>query len=328
MLKEVPHGPQMPGDRQGRPGRPQCEPFQPQDEAALSAQSADLVAAVGRAGTGAAARQRRGGAHDREERRHRRIPEGQVRQPPVARDPPIEAPHHDRCRGARSGLTVSVAVFAPETLSRGGCGEPRGTRTRGTGGAAQLVAAQTVIKTDTAGLEAGEVKVPAKDREIPAYRAMPDKGGPFPTVLVASEIWGVHEYIQDVCRRLAKAGYFAIAPELFVRQGNPAAMSDNQAIMRDIIAKVPDDQLLSDFDATVAYAKASGKADTAKLAMTGFCRGGRYVWIYAAHNPGLKAAVPWYGHLDIPRTELQPKQPIDLAAELKAPVLGLYGGAD
>jgi carboxymethylenebutenolidase len=194
--------------------------------------------------------------------------------------------------------------------------------------AVQPVAAQTVIKTDTAGLEAGEVKLPTKDREIPAYRAMPDKGGPFPTVLVVSEIWGVHEYIQDVCRRLAKAGYFAIAPELFVRQGNPAAMSDNQAIMRDIIAKVPDDQLLSDFDATVAYAKASGKADTAKLAMTGFCRGGRYVWIYAAHNPGLKAAVPWYGHLDIPRTELQPKQPVDLAGELKAPVLGLYGGAD
>ena len=194
--------------------------------------------------------------------------------------------------------------------------------------AVQPVAAQTVITTDTAGLEAGEVKVPVKDGEIPAYRAMPDKGGPFPTVLVASEIWGVHEYIKDVCRRLAKAGYFAIAPELFVRQGNPAAMSDNQAIMRDIIAKVPDTQLLADLDATVAYAKASGKADTAKLAMTGFCRGGRYTLIYAAHNPGLKAAVSWYGHLDIPRTELQPKQPLDLAAELKAPVLGLYGGAD
>jgi carboxymethylenebutenolidase len=194
--------------------------------------------------------------------------------------------------------------------------------------AVQPVAAQTVITTDTAGLGAGEVKVPVKDGEIPAYRAMPDKGGPFPTVLVASEIWGVHEYIKDVCRRLAKAGYFAIAPELFVRQGNPAAMSDNQAIMRDIIGKVPDTQLLADLDATVAYAKASGKADTAKLAMTGFCRGGRYALIYAAHNPGLKAAVSWYGHLDIPRTELQPKQPLDLAAELKAPVLGLYGGAD
>jgi carboxymethylenebutenolidase len=192
----------------------------------------------------------------------------------------------------------------------------------------QPIAAQTVITTDTNGLTAGEVKVPVKDGEIPAYRAMPDKGGPFPTVLVASEVWGVHEHIKDICRRLAKAGYFAIAPELFTRQGNPAAMSDTQQIMRDIIAKVPDTQLVSDFDATVAYAKSSGKADTAKLGMTGFCRGGRYVWIYAAHNPNLKAAVPWYGHLELPRNELQPKQPLDLAGELKAAVLGLYGGAD
>jgi carboxymethylenebutenolidase len=197
----------------------------------------------------------------------------------------------------------------------------------------QPIAAQTVITTDTSGLTAGEVKVPVKDGEIPAYRAMPDPsssfgGGPFPTVLVVSEVWGVHEHIKDICRRLAKAGYFAIAPELFTRQGNPAAMSDTQQIMRDIIAKVPDTQLVSDFDATVAYAKSSGKADTAKLGMTGFCRGGRYVWIYAAHNPNLKAAVPWYGHLDLPRNELQPKQPLDLAGELKAAVLGLYGGAD
>src|SRR5207248_9587935 len=151
--------------------------------------------------------------------------------------------------------------------------------------AVQPISAET-ITTDTNGLAAGEVKVPVKGGEIPAYRAMPANGGPFPTVLVASEVWGVHEHIKDICRRLAKAGYYAIAPELFTRQGNPAAISDTQEIMRNIIAKLPDVQMLSDFDATAAYAKSSGKADTAKLAITGFCRGGRYVWLYAAHNPG------------------------------------------
>jgi carboxymethylenebutenolidase len=190
------------------------------------------------------------------------------------------------------------------------------------------ISAQTVITTDAIGLEAGEVKVPVKDGEIPAYRAMPDRGGPFPTILVVHEIWGVHEHIKDLCRRLAKAGYFAIAPELYARQGDPSKISDTQEIIRQIVSKVPDAQLMSDLDAAEAYAKSSGKADTGKLAITAFCWGGRIAWLYAAHNPGLKAAVAWYGAIDRPRTELQPKYPIDIAAELKAPVLGLYGGAD
>jgi carboxymethylenebutenolidase len=192
--------------------------------------------------------------------------------------------------------------------------------------AVQPVSAQT-ITTDTAGLEAGEVKVPVKDGEIPAYRAMPDKGGPFPTVLVVQEIFGVHEHIKDICRRLAKLGYFAIAPEMYARQGNVSGLKDFQEILK-IVQKVPDAQVMSDLDAAVAYAKATGKADTSKLAVTGFCWGGRIVWLYSAHNPDLKAGVAWYGRLKGDKTDLQPKYPVDLATDVKAPVLGLYGGAD
>jgi len=184
------------------------------------------------------------------------------------------------------------------------------------------------IHTDATGLEAGEVKVPVSDGTIPAYRAMPDNGAPFPTVLVVQEIFGVHEHIKDVCRRLAKVGYYAIAPELYARQGNPAGISDIQELLKTIVSKVPDAEVMSDLDATVAFAKASGKADTAKLAITGFCWGGGIVWRYGAHNSALKAAVAWYGPLDRPPTELQPKSPINLVGDLKAPVLGLYGGAD
>jgi carboxymethylenebutenolidase len=184
------------------------------------------------------------------------------------------------------------------------------------------------IHTDSTGLDAGEVKIPVPDGTIPAYRAMPDKGGPFSTVLVVQEIFGVHEHIKDLCRRLAKVGYFAIAPELYARQGNPAGISDIQELIKTIVSKVPDAQVMSDLDSTVAFAKASGKADTTKLAITGFCWGGGIVWRYAAHSPALKAAVAWYGPIDRPPTELQPKSPINLVDDLKAPVLGLYGGAD
>ena len=191
----------------------------------------------------------------------------------------------------------------------------------------QPVSAET-IHTDATGLDAGEVKVPVADGSIPAYRAMPDAGGPFPTVLVVQEIFGVHEHIKDICRRFAKLGYYAIAPELYARQGNPAEISDIKELVAKIVSKVPDAQVMSDLDASVAYAKSTGKADTAKLAVTGFCWGGRITWLYAAHNPDLKAAVAWYGPIDRPRTTLQPKYPIDLAPDLKCPVLGLYGGAD
>src|SRR6202162_11562 len=188
------------------------------------------------------------------------------------------------------------------------------------------ISAQT-ITTDTTGLTAGEGKGPVKDGENPAYRAMPDKGGPFPTVLVVQEVFGVHEHIKDVCRRLAKLGYFAIAPELYARQGDASKYTDIPKLISEIVVKVPTDQVMSDLDAAVTYAKSSGKADTAKLAVTGFCWGGFATWMYAAHNPGLKAAVAWYGS-DRKISELQPKNPADIAGDLKCPVLALYGGAD
>jgi carboxymethylenebutenolidase len=193
--------------------------------------------------------------------------------------------------------------------------------------AVQPVSAET-ITTDDKGLEAGEVKIPTEDGTMPAYRAMPAAGGPFPTVLVVQEIFGVHEHIKDICRRLAKLGYFAVAPELYARQGDVSKITNIGEIIKEVVSKVPDAQVMSDLDATVAWAKKTGKADTAKLAITGFCWGGRIVWLYAAHNPNLKAGVAWYGRLVGEPDPLHPKHPVDLAASLKAPVLGLYGGAD
>ncbi len=192
----------------------------------------------------------------------------------------------------------------------------------------QPVAAET-ITTDTKDLTAGEVKIPVKEGTIPAYRAAPDKGGPFPVVLVVQEIFGVHEHIKDVCRRLAKLGYLAIAPEMYSRQGDVSKM-EIQDIISKVVSKVPDAQVMSDLDATVEWAKKEGKGDTSKLGITGFCWGGRIVWLYAAHNKDLKAGVAWYGRLSGAgkANELQPKYPIDLAGDLKAPVLGLYGEKD
>ena len=193
--------------------------------------------------------------------------------------------------------------------------------------AVQPVSAQTVT-TDTKGLTVGEVKIPTGDGQIPAYRAMPATGGPFPVVLVVQEIFGVHEHIKDVCRRFAKLGYFGVAPELFARQGDVSAIGDPKEIIAKVVSKVSDAQVLADLDATVGWAKASGEGNVARLGITGFCWGGRIVWLYAAHSVQLKAGVAWYGRLTGDRTELQPKYPIDVAAALKAPVLGLYGGAD
>ncbi len=193
----------------------------------------------------------------------------------------------------------------------------------------QPVSAET-ITTSTEGLDAGEVKIPVKDGELPAYRAMPAGSKSAPVILVVQEIFGVHEHIKDICRRLAKLGYFAVAPELYARQGDVSKIEDFKEIFAKVVSKVPDSQVMSDLDATVAWAKQSG-ADTSKLGITGFCWGGRIVWLYAAHNPDLKAGVAWYGRLVRPDgdpSELQPKYPVDLAASLKAPVLGLYGGAD
>ncbi len=193
--------------------------------------------------------------------------------------------------------------------------------------ATQPVCAQTSISTSSEGLLAGEVKVPVKDGQMVAYRAAPKDGGKVPVVLVVSEIFGVHEYIKDVCRRLAKLGYCAIAPELFARQGDPSKYSSIPELLAAITNKTPDAQVMSDLDATVDWARGQG-FDASRLAITGFCWGGRITWLYAAHNPELKAGIAWYGRLKSPVSEFTPKHPLDLIEELKAPVLGLYGGLD
>jgi len=192
--------------------------------------------------------------------------------------------------------------------------------------AVQPVAAQTQVTTDAKGLEAGEVKIAAKDGEIPAYRAQPAGRKDLPTILVVQEIFGVHEHIKDLCRRLAKSGYLAIAPELYARQGDVSKMSTIDEI-RPIVSKVPDAQVMSDLDAAADWA-AKHNGNPGKLGVTGFCWGGRIVWLYAAHNPKLKAGVAWYGRVEGQGTELKPKNPMDLVKDMKAPVLGLYGGAD
>jgi carboxymethylenebutenolidase len=200
------------------------------------------------------------------------------------------------------------------------------TLTAGFAMAVEPVEAQSVITTDTNGIIAGEVKIPVKDGEIPAYRAMPAKGKNFPTVLVVQEIFGVHEHIKDICRRFAKLGHLAIAAEMYARQGDVSKMPMGD-IMSKVVSKVPDSQVMSDLDAAVAWAQ-KNNGNTNKLGITGFCWGGRIVWLYAAHNPKLKAGVAWYGRLVGATEELHPKNPIDLVKDLKAPVLGLYGGSD
>ncbi len=192
------------------------------------------------------------------------------------------------------------------------------------------VSAQTV-KTDSIGLTVGEITVHVGDFKMPAYRAMPAAGagisGALPVVLVISEIFGVHEHIADVARRFAKLGYLAIAPELFVRQGDAQSYGEVGKLVSEVIAKVPDAQVMADLDACVAWAAGNG-GDTRRLAATGFCWGGRITWLYAAHNPALKAGVAWYGQLLGAPSVLKPTNPIDLVGALKAPVLGLYGGDD
>jgi len=199
----------------------------------------------------------------------------------------------------------------------------------GTGFAAAVlpVCAQSVVKTDENGLNAGTVHITVNGQEVPVYRAQPAGKKNLPVILVISEIFGVHEYIADVARRFAKQGYLALAPDLFVRQGDPTKYASIAELQKELIAKVPDAQVMSDLDAIVAWAKSNG-GNTAKLGITGFCWGGRITWLYAAHNPQVKAGVAWYGRLVGNKTSLQPTYPVDIAASLKAPVLGLYGGKD
>jgi carboxymethylenebutenolidase len=195
--------------------------------------------------------------------------------------------------------------------------------------ATQPICAQTMISTPADGLSAGEVRVKTKDdREMMAYRAMPASGSGFGTVLVVQEAFGVHEHIKDVTRRFAKAGFYAIAPDLYFRQGDATKVTDVQALLKDIVAKVPDEQVMGDLDSTVAFVKGEGKGDTTKLGITGFCWGGRIVWLYDAHNPAVKAGVAWYGRVVGDASPMTPKHPIDLVNQLHGPVQGLYGGAD
>lgn len=183
------------------------------------------------------------------------------------------------------------------------------------------------IRTDASSLVAGPVEIPAPDRVVPGYRARPEGPGPFPVVLVVHEIFGVHEYIRDVCRRLARAGYLALAPDLYVRQGDPTRVASVDAIVAEIVGRVPDAQVMSDLDAAAAWAASDG-GDPQRLLVTGFCWGGRIVWLYAAHRPDLAAGAAWYGRLTGPVRPETPEHPIDVADRRLAPVLGLYGAED
>lgn len=189
-------------------------------------------------------------------------------------------------------------------------------------------AAASTITTDSEGLTAGEITIRTDDGEIPAYRAMPEAGEDLPLLLVIQEIFGVHEHIRDVCRRYAKQGYYAVAPAMFHRQGDVSGMSDVNTILSEVVAKVPDAQVMADLDATVAQAAATGQVNAERLGIVGFCWGGRAVWLYAHHNPEVAAGVAYYGLVDGMQGEIKPLDPVDIAAELKVPVLGLYAGAD
>ncbi|MBB3119140.1 dienelactone hydrolase family protein [Pseudoduganella violacea] len=193
--------------------------------------------------------------------------------------------------------------------------------------AALPVVAQNVIKTDSAGLEAGVVTIKVAGTDVPVYRAQPAGKTGLPVVLVISEIFGVHEHIADVARRFAKEGYLALAPELFVRHGDVKNAPNVADLIKNIIANTPDSEVFADLDAVVAWAGKNG-GDLNRLAITGFCWGGRITWMYAAHNPKIKAGVAWYGRLTGETHAVYPRHPVDVAASLKANILGLYGAKD
>ena len=194
--------------------------------------------------------------------------------------------------------------------------------------AAVLPVAAETIRTDSSGLSAGEVTIASGEFKLPAYRAMPTGKTGLPVVLVVSEIFGVHEHIADVARRFARLGYLAIAPELFVRQGDAQSYGEIAKLLDEVVNRAPDAQVLADLDACVAWAGANG-GDVSRLAVTGFCWGGRITWLYAAHQSAVKAGVAWYGQLvGPPPSALRPAHPVDVVGRLHAPVLGLYGEAD
>lgn len=185
-----------------------------------------------------------------------------------------------------------------------------------------------VITTNTQGLTAGAIRIPTANGEIPGYRAMPSTGSNFPMILVVQEIFGVHEHIQDVCRRFAKLGYCAIAPEMFFRQGDVSQITAIPQIISTVVSKVPDAQVMADLDAALDWGAKSSQGNPERIGITGFCWGGRITWLYSSHNPRVKAGVAWYGRLVGDTNSLTPKNPIDIAPTLTVPVLGLYGGDD
>ena len=189
------------------------------------------------------------------------------------------------------------------------------------------IMAQTAVKTSADGLTAGEVSFEVNGFKVPAYRAAPAGKTGLPVVLVIQEIFGVHEYIADTARRFAKAGYLAIAPELYARQGDPTQYGEIAKLQAELVSKVPDAQVMADLDAAVKWAGANG-GDVSKVGITGFCWGGRITWLYSAHSPSVKAGVAWYGRLVGNASEMTPRHPVDVAARLNGPVLGLYGAAD
>ena len=219
---------------------------------------------------------------------------------------------------------VGTSPFANGTDRRGFLKTAIGT---GFAAAAMPVMAQSVVKTDTAGLTAGEIILTVNGQKVPVYRAQPEGRTGMPVVLVISEIFGVHEHIADVARRFAKLGYLALAPELFVRQGDASSYGTVAELIKEVVSKVPDAQVMTDLDACVAYAKANG-GNTDKLGITGFCWGGRITWMYAAYNPQVKAGAAWYGRLVGDKTVLTPSNPVDVASTIRGAVLGLYGGKD
>jgi carboxymethylenebutenolidase len=193
--------------------------------------------------------------------------------------------------------------------------------------AAGEIMAQTAIKTSSDGLKTGEITVEVNGFKVPAYMAAPAGKTNLPVILVIQEIFGVHEYIADTARRFAKQGYLAIAPELYARQGDPTKYNVMADLLKDIVAKVPDDQVMADLDGMVKWAASNG-GDVNKVGITGFCWGGRITWMYAAHSKNVKAAVAWYGRLEGAPNPMSPTNPVELVANISGPVLGLYGGAD
>lgn len=226
-------------------------------------------------------------------------------------------------------IVDSQALLDARTLGEGATRRTALKAALGVGYAAAAlpVMAQTAIKTPSDGLTVGEVMVDVNGFSLPVYRAAPAGKTGLPVVLVLSEIFGVHEHIADIARRFAQQGYMALAPELFIRQGDAQSYGEIAKLIAEVVSKVPDAQVMADLDATVKWAAANG-GDTSRLGVTGFCWGGRQVWLYAAHNPAVKAGVAWYGRLVGQASDLTPKHPVDIAATIHGPVLGLYGGAD